>query len=61
MRSRTFDIARDALILPVAIAVLIVLAAIGGEPARLAYRYQRSAVLDGEVWHLVTGHFVHLD
>ena len=60
MRSPTFDIARDALILPVAIAVLIVLAAIGGEPARLACRYQRSAVLDGEVWRLVTGHFVHL-
>lgn len=32
----------------------------GGETARLLLRYDRSAILHGEVWRLLTGNFVHL-
>ncbi|MEO8279244.1 MAG: rhombosortase [Ideonella sp.] len=32
----------------------------GGAPVRAALRYERSAVLGGQVWRLVTAHFVHL-
>jgi rhomboid family GlyGly-CTERM serine protease len=38
---------------------VVVLLALGGEPARLALRYERSAVMAGEYWRLVTGHLVH--
>lgn len=37
----------------------LILAA-GGQTARLALRYDRGAILDGEAWRLVTGHLVHL-
>jgi len=33
----------------------------GGEPARLLLRYDRAALAAGEVWRLLTAHFVHLD
>jgi rhomboid family GlyGly-CTERM serine protease len=36
-----------------------VLFALGGEPVRLAMRYERTEVLAGEYWRLVTGHLVH--
>jgi len=36
-----------------------VLLALGGDPVRLALRYERSAVLAGEYWRLLTGHWVH--
>lgn len=42
--------------LPAGLAVLI---AIGGATARLALRYERTAVLGGEYWRLLTGHFTH--
>jgi rhomboid family GlyGly-CTERM serine protease len=42
------------------VAALILAAALGGEAARAAGRYERAAVLHGEIWRLVTGHFVHL-
>jgi len=32
----------------------------GGEVARLLLRYDRGAILHGEVWRLLTGNFVHL-
>ncbi|HEV2109858.1 MAG TPA: rhombosortase [Gammaproteobacteria bacterium] len=32
----------------------------GGEAARLLLRYDRGAILHGEVWRLITGNFVHL-
>lgn len=32
----------------------------GGEAARLLLRYDRGAILHGEVWRLVSGNFVHL-
>jgi rhomboid family GlyGly-CTERM serine protease len=36
------------------------LLALGGDTARLALRYDREAILHGEVWRLITGNFVHL-
>ena len=30
-----------------------------GESGRLALRYEREAVLQGEYWRLLTGHLVH--
>jgi len=36
-----------------------VLLALAGDPARLALRYERAAVLNGEFWRLISGHFVH--
>jgi len=40
-------------------AGISVLLALGGEPVRLALRYERPAVLAGEYWRLLTGHWVH--
>ncbi|MEL7448836.1 MAG: rhombosortase [Pseudomonadota bacterium] len=34
--------------------------AAGGEEARLVLRYERAAILGGEAWRFLTGHFVHL-
>ena len=34
---------------------------LGGEALRVAGRFERAAIADGEVWRLLTGHFVHLD
>ncbi|WP_324314100.1 rhombosortase [Povalibacter sp.] len=36
-----------------------VLLEFGGEPVRLALRYERAAVLEGAYWRLLTGHLVH--
>jgi rhomboid family GlyGly-CTERM serine protease len=42
-------------------ALLLLLSSeLGGDAARLALRYQRSAIAAGEWWRLLTGHFVHL-
>ena len=42
------------------VAAVSVLIACGGEPVRLALRYERLAVLGhAQVWRLITGHFVH--
>jgi rhomboid family GlyGly-CTERM serine protease len=59
-RLRGLGIAPDALVLPVAVAVLVILAALGGEQARTMLRYERTAVLAGEWWRLATAHVVHL-
>ncbi len=45
--------------LPFAAAILMLLIAATGEPARELLSYQREAVLTGEVWRLLTGHLVH--
>lgn len=37
----------------------LVLLSLLGETGRLALRYEREAVLQGEYWRLVTGHLVH--
>jgi rhomboid family GlyGly-CTERM serine protease len=39
----------------------MVLLWLGGEPVRAALRYERAAILDGELWRLLTGHLVHFD
>ena len=43
-----------------AIALLASAAEIGGEPARLALRYQRLPLEQGEIWRLLSAHIVHL-
>ena len=32
----------------------------GGEAARTALRYERTGLMDSELWRILTGHFVHL-
>lgn len=41
------------------LSVVLVLSWLGDESVRIAFRYERTAVLDGEYWRLLTGHFVH--
>lgn len=36
------------------------LLALAGEPARELLRYDRAAILHGEIWRIFTGNFVHL-
>jgi rhomboid family GlyGly-CTERM serine protease len=49
------------LVRPAAVLVLAALVvALIGAPAALALRYDRHAILSGEVWRLLTGHLVHL-
>lgn len=36
------------------------LLAAAGEPARMLLRYDRAAIVHGEIWRLFTGNFVHL-
>jgi rhomboid family GlyGly-CTERM serine protease len=58
--ARRFDIAPGELFLPAAVALCVLFAAAAGEPARLVGRYERAAVLEGELWRLASAHFVHL-
>jgi len=44
----------------VALAAIAAFAALGGDVAREALRYERDALDAGEVWRLLTGHLVHL-
>ena len=48
------------LLAPILIAGLAIVVAVAGESASQLMRYDRAAVLDGEVWRLLTGHWVHL-
>lgn len=41
------------------LGVALVLLGLTGETGRELLRYERAAVLHGEYWRLVTGHFVH--
>lgn len=41
------------------LALALVLLSLLGESGRLALRYEREAVLQGEYWRLLTGHLVH--
>jgi rhomboid family GlyGly-CTERM serine protease len=45
---------------PLALAALLLLLQAGGAPVREALRYERGAVLHGELWRLFTAHAVHL-
>jgi rhomboid family GlyGly-CTERM serine protease len=46
---------------PLAIAGASLLAAAYGDAGRLGLRWDREAIAGGELWRLVTGHFVHLN
>jgi len=46
--------------LPGAIAVLTLATMIGGNDLTLWLRYDRSGILEGEVWRLITAHLCHL-
>lgn len=49
-----------ALAAPIALVLLVALVLqLLGEDARAALRYERSAVLAGEVWRLISGNLVH--
>ena len=41
--------------------LVMVLLLMGGDPVRNALRYERAAILDGEIWRLATAHWVHGD
>lgn len=43
-----------------ALAALALALELGGDPARTAFRYDRAALENGELWRLLTGHVVHL-
>lgn len=46
--------------LPIAIALLAVLAALAGGPLDAALRYERARILDGQLYRLVSAHFLHM-
>lgn len=46
--------------LPLSFALTALIAAVGGVHADEWLRYERSDILNGEVWRLFTAHFVHL-
>lgn len=45
---------------PLAIALCAVVIALLGVNADLSLRYDRAAILDGQLWRLLSGHLVHL-
>ena len=45
---------------PFAFALVCLVTAAWRDPARELLRYDRLATADGEIWRLLTGHFVHL-
>jgi rhomboid family GlyGly-CTERM serine protease len=45
---------------PLSLAAFSAFAALGGTPAQLRLRYDRTGIAEGELWRLVTGHFAHL-
>lgn len=47
-------------IFPLAVAALAIAVALLGPDADLGLRYERAAILHGQVWRLFTGHWVHL-
>ncbi len=57
MRRYTFN---PVLALTAGISAAAVLVALAGAPATLLLRYERHAVLAGEVWRLLSAHLVHL-
>lgn len=51
---------RARLLLPALLVLLAVLVALGGDEARLAWRWDRAALADGAWWRLLSGQFAHL-
>jgi rhomboid family GlyGly-CTERM serine protease len=47
-------------LLPAVIAIFCLAAALAGEEGREWLRWDRDALVDGQLWRIVTGHFVHL-
>ena len=47
-------------LLPICLVVTAVAASLAGEAGREWLRYEREAIVHGELWRLVTGHIVHL-
>ena len=47
--------------LPVVLLIVMLAIMLGGEHAVALLRYDRAAVLDGELWRLLTGHLAHAD
>ena len=47
-------------LLPAVIATFCLAAALAGEEGREWLRWDRDALVDGQLWRTVTGHFVHL-
>ena len=45
---------------PLALIALVLLLGLGGEPVRVALRYDSAAIAAGEWWRLLTGNLVHL-
>jgi len=58
---RLFEVRPAAWILPAGLVVLLVALHAAGPHLTEALRYERQAVLAGEIWRLVTGHLVHAD
>lgn len=47
-------------LLPVSLAVISLAAMVGGSHAFYWLSYERDAILDGQVWRVLTGHLMHL-
>ena len=62
LRQRSGDIKERLLAALPGVAIIIIagLLVLGGDAAREALRFDRAGLLAGELWRLVTGHFVHL-
>ncbi|MGD8938244.1 MAG: rhombosortase [Gammaproteobacteria bacterium] len=51
---------RTHYLIPISIALIVTLVALIGSDASLWLRYDRDAILAGQLWRIVTGHLVHL-
>ncbi len=46
--------------LPLILSAIILILALSGESVQMALRYDRTAILNGEWWRLLTAHLLHL-
>lgn len=46
--------------LPAIVAVCVTLIALGGSELAVLFRFEREAILHGQVWRLFSGHLAHL-
>ena len=51
---------RTHYLIPISIALIVTLVALIGSDASLWLRYDRDAILAGQLWRIVSGHLVHL-